>query len=278
MKLIKPYFQILEQGVTKQDIYKHIEKCARTCYKSEDLITDESAVPFVERMINRKHLATLEHGTVYLTVSVHNDYYVEVIDSYRLNKYSEIRYDDNNAYITTNLRVILENNWQEDLQYLSEPTDFHAKRVTVKFVCNRQVSHEYVRHRVFSFCQESTRYCNYTKGKFGGELIFIQPLWTYDKTDKDFDYDEACRELADTLGMIEGTYFYLIEDCNWKPQQAATILPNALKTELVMTGFIEDWKHFFDLRALEVTGPAHPQAKELTLPLYEEFVKRGYIK
>lgn len=275
MKLIKPYFQILEQGVAKQDIYKHIEKCARTCYKSEDLITDESAVPFVERMINSKHLATTEHGTVYLTISTYKDDYIEVVESYNNNKYSEVRFDENNAYITTNLRVILENNWQEDLQYLSEPTNVHAKRVTVKFVCNRQVSHEFVRHRVFSFCQESTRYCNYSKGKFGGELTFIEPCWFYGHA---MPSSSEVNELKSSLFDIEQRYFNLINDHNWKPQQAATILPNALKTELVMTGFIEDWKHFFDLRALEVTGPAHPQAKELAIPLYEEFIKRGYIK
>lgn len=110
---------------------------------------------------------------------------------------------------------------------------FHKKRYTVKFICNRQVSHEFVRHRVFSFAQESTRYCNYTKGKFGGELTFIEPCWDYMKTNDERD------TLLGTLASIENTYKRLIE-LQWLPQQAATILPNALKTELIMTGFIDD--------------------------------------
>jgi len=112
-------------------------------------------------------------------------------------------------------------------------------------------------------------YCNYTKGKFGSELTFIDPCWGQDSTDNII--------LLETLENIERNYFSLIKE-GWLPQQAATILPNAIKTELVMTGFVEDWKHFFDLRALGTTGAPHPQAKELALPLYEKFIELGYIK
>lgn len=261
MKLIEPSFEIIEQT----DIYKHIELCGRTCYKSTDKITDESAKPFVDRMINSKHYAMLEHGTVYLTIP---GSYTYTYEKNRFSKCQTVYYPKEKisfTYVTTNLRVIAENNLWKDLQYLCEPTEHHAKRYTVKFICNRQVSHEFVRHRVFSFAQESTRYCNYSKNKFGSELTFIKPCWEHD--------DPA---FESTLEWIENSYMLLTEH-GWKAQEAATILPNALKTELIMTGFAEDWEHFFDLRALGKTGAPHPQAKQLALPLYEEFINRGYI-
>lgn len=272
MKLIKPSYEILTPTDWREwGIKKFIELVGRTCYKSEDKITDDSYKGFVQRMIDSKHYAMLEHGTVYITASSYI-YLNKLKGDYDKNKYSIVKehFDHKGNlfyYITTNLRVLIENYWINDLCYLSEPTNYHAKRITVKFICNRQVSHEFVRHRVFSFAQESTRYCNYTKGKFGGELTFIEPCWEHS------DYVV----LENILKEIEHTYFYFIKE-GWKPQQAATILPNALKTELVMTGFIEDWKHFFDLRAIGTTGAPHPQAQELALPLYNEFVKLGYIK
>lgn len=125
--------------------------------------------------------------------------------------------------------------------------------------------------RVFSFAQESTRYCNYSKDKFGNELTFIYPCWMPELQEDDWG------PFFHAVYQIEKDYLQLIKD-GWKPQEAATILPNALKTELIMTGFIDDWKHFFQLRALGTTGAPHPQAKELALPLYEEFIKRGLIK
>ena len=113
-------------------------------------------------------------------------------------------------------------------------------------------------------------YCNYTKAKFGSELTFIEPCWDY-KVTHDMETD-----FLDCLQYIEDTYFTLI-DKQWTAQEAATILPNALKTELIMTGFEDDWNHFFDLRARGTTGAPHPQAKELAMPLMEEFKKRNLI-
>ena len=276
MKLIKPSYEILTPTDWREwGIKKFIELIGRTCYKSEDKITDNSYKIFVQKMIDSKHYAMLEHGTVYITASDYI-YYTKLIGDYDKNKYSVVKehfdkYGNVIHCITTNLRVLIENGWINDLCYLSEPTEYHAKRITVKFICNRQVSHEFVRHRVFSFAQESTRYCNYTKGKFGGELTFIEPCWVYNKSIVYTDF-------VNTIKLIEDSYFNFIKECGWKPQQAATILPNALKTELVMTGFVKDWQHFFNLRALGKTGAPHPQAKELALPLYNDFVKLGYIK
>lgn len=290
MKLIKPSFEILTPTDWREwGIKKFIELVGRTCYKSEDKITDDSYKDFVQRMINSKHYAMLEHGTVYLEFHVKDPSIVGIEDYHRqqgiindlINKYSNNLYSKifvnqyyDTCFITTNYRVLIENKWINDIKYLCQPSVFHAKRITVKFICNRQVSHEFVRHRVFSFAQESTRYCNYTKGKFGGELTFIEPCWNINEALQLSGYGNV---LKNNLENVEESYFRLIE-CGWKPQQAATILPNALKTELVMTGFIEDWQHFFDLRALDKTGPAHPQAKELALPLYHKFIESGYIK
>ena len=294
MKLIKPSYEIFEQGFEEQDIYKQIEKAGRTCYKSEDKITDESAKPFVDRMISSKHYAMLEHGTVYLFARWYQHAEGSPLSKYHDNKFSRFNTNDNGTYITTNLRVLVENNWLDDLQYMCEPTEYHEKRYTVKFICDRGVSHEFVRHRAFSFAQESTRYCNYSKEKFGNELTFIIPVWLVDLKegnyivhdddiyrDNEFELHpkNTCEEsfcFASSLFMFEDLYKTFI-DYEWKAQQARNLLPNALKTELVMTGFESDWKHFFDLRAYGVTGKPHPQASELAIPLLNEFIEKGYL-
>lgn len=165
MKLIKPKFEILQCGSQISDIIKHIELCSRTCYKSEDKITDSSAKEFVERLIKSGHGAMLEHGTVYLKVTSEVDEcgdVNEIVNDYRFNKFSVVRgkytpFTKSNFYITTNYRVLVENGWLEDLKYLCEPTEFHEKRPSVRFTLDRGISHEFVRHRVFSFAQESTR-------------------------------------------------------------------------------------------------------------------------
>lgn len=128
---------------------------------------------------------------------------------------------------------------------------------------------EFVRHRVFSFTQESTRYCNYSKDKFDNNVTFITPLWLSDIK------EITTWEL--TMKFCEDSYNNLLM-LGWKPQQARTVLPNSLKTELIMTGFISDWQHFFSLRSNKYgRGGAHPQADELATPLYEYFVNNKYI-
>lgn len=287
MRLIKPSFEIWDQQSGLEGIYKQIERVGRVCYKSEDKITEDSAKPFVERMVKSGHGAMLEHGTVYLQLLWSEDGQKEFEDlkaRYTTNQYSkifEIHTYPHSLYITTNYRVLVENNWLDDLKYLCEPTEHHKKRVTIHFICDRGVSHEFVRHRVFSFAQESTRYCNYSKDKFGNEITFIIPCW-YDWTEgvahindysKYGNFSEDSQAYLTSLIGAELSYFRLI-NTGWKPQQARAVLPNSLKTELVMTGFVEDWKHFFFLRC---SVNAHPQARELAIPLSEEFVKRGYI-
>ena len=277
MKLINPSFEILEQGFSIFDIFKHIELCGRTCYKSTDKITEASSKPFVNRMIDSKHYAMLEHGTVYLTIPNKNVSRSLLVYHYEINPYSKVVMTDDNIYITTNYRVIIENNWNDHLKYITAPSEFHVRRITVKFICNRQVSHEFVRHRVFSFAQESTRYCNYTKDKFDGQLTFIKPNWINEEyIPGEYKGSDQFIVLIEYLENVESTYNFMINS-GWKPQQAATVLPNALKTELIMTGFVSDWKHFFDLRAIGTTGAPHPQAKELAEPLMNEFINLKYI-
>ena len=294
MKLIKPSFEIWEQPSGLEGVYKQIERAGRICYKSEDKITEDSAKSFVDRMIKSGHGAMLEHGTVYLKVFnvIENS---ELIDKYKSNKYSVVK-EGTEVYnchgdilygsckcITTNYRVLVENGWLDDLKYICEPTEFHEKRITVHFVCDRGVSHEFVRHRVMSFAQESTRYCNYSKDKFGNELTFIQPCWLDDERLKLYGpYHTVIRDKSlesifiASLNNAEKDYIDLI-DLGWKPQEARAVLPNSLKTELVVTGFVSDWNHFFDLRARGTTGAPHPQAKELAEPLMKEFITRKYI-
>lgn len=299
MKLIKPSFEILEQELGIQGIYKQIERAGRTCYKSEDRITDDSAEKFVNMIKDRQHTAMLEHGTVYLYCA--DQSFIFVGSKYELNKYSDVIWHEyapghrTAVAITTNYRVLYENNWLDDLKYLCEPAEYHERRITVKFLCDRGILAEFTRHRVFSFAAESTRYCNYTKDKFNKELTFIIPSWSSLKEARyvywDGDYVENTTPeslphtilkhvVGDTddifLSVCENTelsYKYLINKGK-TPQEARNILPNSLKTELVMTGTIEQWKGFFKLRC---DVAAHPQARELAIPLKEEFIKKGYI-
>lgn len=273
MKLIQSKVELIEQGNSIEDIYKHIELCSRVCYKSEDKITPDSAKEFVDRMINSGHGAMLEHGTVYLKLEGINkswEYYHA--QEYLENNYSKVvieREDIDSTdwckfYITTNFRVLIENNWLNDLKYICEPIKYHERRITVKFTCDRGVSHEFVRHRVFSFAQESTRFCNYSKDKFGNEITFIQSDYFTNNNSTKMD-ESNINYFEQSLKDSERYYFKLLE-LGWKPQQARQVLPNALKTELIMTGFESDWKHFFDLRCAK---NAHPDAQKLANELKE---------
>lgn len=280
MKLIESSVQIIEE----KDPYKMIELAGRTCYKSEDKITEDSAKEFVDRMIKLGHGAMLEHGTIYLTIDG-EDPNLSKIQSNPHTKVNLVPYEvltegnytiSYKAHITTNLRVLIENNLKELLQYQVEPTEHHEKRITAKFICDRGVSHEFVRHRVFSFAQESQRYCNYNKDKFNNELTFIKPTWLdiptgdYTYWDGDWcDIDNMKIQLPSDNGVADnflwclnnaGMQYRLLINKGLKPQEARGVLPNATKTELVMTGFEGDWEHFFELRC---SGAAHPDAKKL---------------
>lgn len=292
MRLIKPSFSIWDQQEGLEGIYKQIERAGRVCYKSEDKITEDSAKDFVDRMIKLGHGAMLEHGTIYLIIDC-SGRLLDVANKYVNNKYSEwtLHPDGVHYCITTNYRVLLQNGWLDDLQYLCEPTEYHEKRVTIHFVCDRGVSHEFVRHRLFSFAQESTRYCNYSKDKLGNELTFILPPWVDERQLGEQNSQELLIQMGSlsnptytqedlnelyflfSLASSEVQYFNLINN-GWKPQEARAVLPNSLKTELVVTGFVSDWEHFFELRD---AGSAHPQARGLAHLLHMEFLRRKYL-
>ena len=293
MKLIKQSFEILDQQCGLEGIYKQIEISGRTCYKSEDKITEDSAKEFVDRMIKSGHGAMLEHGTVYLAMPVETMLPIEANGwgKYTKNPYSKglkvCNVDgQKRVAITTNLRVLVENGWLDDLQYICEPTEYHEKRITVKFTTDQGILREFTRHRVFSFAVESTRYCNYSKNRFSNEVTFIQPNWISDEDVKDYhinynyfiDQDNnhitAVNRFISALKNAEYFYMELIK-LGWKPQQARNILPLATKCDMVMTGFVSDWKHFFELRD---AASAHPQAQELAHSLHEIFIQRGLIE
>ena len=195
MKTINAGYEILTP--IRGDELQLIEKAGRTCYKSEDKITDESAKKFVDGLIKRNHEAMLEHS------------------------------------------------------FLS-----------IRFIYDRGVSHELVRHRLASFAQESTRYCNYSQDKFGNELTFIKPLFFDEDTNEYRLWEHAMR-------VAESDYMMML-NAGRTAQEARSILPNSIKTEVVMSTNYREWRHFFKLRAARATGPAHPQMEEITRPLLEE--------
>lgn len=207
----------------------------------------------------------------------------------------KVNTDNKYAYVTMNYRHIIENNWLEDLKYLCEPTEHHEKRITVKFLLPISISREFCRHRVFSFAEMSTRYCNYNADKFNNEITFIIPYWAdlkearYQYWDNDWVDATDKNKIPDTIlkhfkgdstdiflsqcESAEVNYKALINR-GCKAQEAREILPLCTKTELIMTGTIEQWRGFFKLRTDKA---AHPQAQELAIPLKEEFKKLHYI-
>ena len=197
MKIINACYSI-ETPIDGAGMLKRIEKAGRTCYKSEDRITDESAKAFVRKLIERGHESVLEHESI-----------------------------------------------------------------TVRFICDRGVSHEIVRHRLASYSQESTRYCNYSGDRFGSELTFIKPCFFKEKKG-------AYCSWYNSMDFAECAYFDMLDD-GCTPQEARTVLPNSTKTEIVMTANLREWRHFLKLRTAKA---AHPQMRELTVPLLHELQER----
>ena len=290
MKLINQSYEICKtHGYTLQDIYKDIERAARVSYKSEDKITEDSAEKMVERLINMKHYSPLEFGTVYLKFP--NTSLDEVdVEKYEINRFSAVTITkDSTRYVTTNYRVIVENHWEDDLKYICEPTKYHQIRTTVKFITNRAMTHELVRHRSMSFMQEGQRYCNYAKDKFGNQLTFIIPVQctkhipnnTELKDNIDIDNfvwgDNNGMKFLKVNKLTQGMLYLFYDtevhyigliNLGWKPQEVRAILPNATKTELYMCGFHKDWDHFFDLRDKPYVDP---QMYDLVCPLHQEY-------
>lgn len=299
MKLIESKAEYIPQEEGLNGIYKQIELAGRTAYHSQDKITPTSAKDFVDRMSKSNHGAALEHGTVYL--------YCKSIGAeknawFSDNPYSKVVSVLSNTekgmngqpvyhqYITTNYRVIEELKCHRQLQLICSPTEFHEKRYTMRFTCSRAIAQELTRHRVFSFLMESQRYINYSKERHGGELSVIIPSWcTHLIENNSYDLTTAkmCGESENmppleqrfimSMCFAEEIYMEYLED-SIQPQQARDVLPNAAKTELIMTGFASDWARLFELRLYESTGKVAPDMKVLMQKAYKEFENYGIAR
>ena len=308
MKLIKQSFEFINQtDFSLVGIKKHIEKCARVSYKSEDKITDTSYEKFVNMLESRGHDRPLEFGTVYLTLRGDDTDALRNIFIYAENPWTKIHkqvikaeYDPNIHvvlnHVTTNYRVIVENHLEEDLKYLCEPTEYHYKRYTVHMILDRGVMDEFRTHVGLSHLAESTRYCNYSKDKFGNELTFIKPCWLNvpegkynhcimvsknspdirvecvgsDEIGKYYNIGENEGLFLNGLVQSELTYLHLINNRKWTPQQARSVLPLGIKSELISCGFEDAWENFFKRRD---APDAHPMAQEIANPMHKEFFK-----
>ena len=288
MKLINPKVEQWHCGYTLPEIWSHIAKCARVCYQSEPRGNAETDEEFVKRVILRNHsfeeiaynrelqlklhLSTLEHGTIYLFFPY--DKRDENIE-FRINdKFSRINVDDDdNVYITTNMRYIVEYGLVDNcLEFICSPKQFHTLRTTFNIITDIGVARELDRHRSHSISEESSRFCNYSKDKFGKELTFIKPEWFNSEfIDKDGHWDsntfyrstkQSIEEDAylGNLLRVESNYLKLIKN-GWTPQQARQILPLNTKVQTIHTAFNDDWEEFIKLRADACSGSVHPNMK-----------------
>lgn len=281
MKLIRPSVEIRQQGEGMDGMYEHIEWAGRHCYKSHDKMTADSAKKFVANITKSGHGSVLEHGTIYLAIP-----FDDMPENLLHNPYTKCKEVHTPAIetwyaVTTNYRVIVENNWDLLLMYECPPTIEHEKRITAKFITDRAVSHEFVRSRSMCFSQESQRYCNYGKDKFGSQITFIKPSWWNTKSEDKESFKKALLKAEETYLKAIRAWDERKQDKRFRtkhkgnplsPQMARMILPNATKTELVMTGFESDWNHFFKLRC---SPAAHPDARYLANKLKQLMINEN---
>lgn len=333
MNIIPASYEIFDipSADDKMAVLKHIEKIARTCYKSEDKITDTSCVKIIENLKNRKHWAMLEHYVFDIRVDSNTanevarlksaaqyhcnidttltnsikflnitqgpatigrrpryilstsattiNYIGEAIDRsedyishdmphinslrwFLYNKYPELIIKPNNGMsVNPNDLKKFMFMTQDEVNNLDPYQRMYHEYMTVKFIVDRGVSHEIVRHRMASYAQESTRYCNYAKNGFGGEITVINPIMFRPNTNKYDVWKRACKN-------AEHEYFELLRS-EATPQEARSVLPNSLKTELVMTTYLQEWVHFFKMR---VPTAAHIQMREVSIPLFKQVI------
>ena len=295
MRIISPSVSI----ITEKDPFKKIEKVGRTCYKSEDKITEDSAKKFYRGLVSRKHTAMVEHTTFLFKL---DRFQYDVLQAMHPYKYLNFTEDKGRCLISGNLRAINESEaislckalydldpelvYNEDMKLFLETYEVEGKvsiidfselknptenefmnhfYMTFLYTTDRGVTHEMVRHRPASYAQESTRYCNYSKDQFGNEITIIKP------TDWDDWKDINKLHFCTAVESCEREYFNLIRN-GLSPQQARAVLPNALKTEIIMTACAGELEHFFDLRSRGITGAPHPDIKtvaDMALTMYE---------
>lgn len=325
MKIIEPSVEYWQQGAGMEGVWNQIAKATRVCYQSKPR-EGESSEDFVKRIIlkpaliegslddlehckfnfDKMHGGMLEHGTVYITVPPYiaaDKISAKAFTILIINKYSKVNTVNNWDYITTNLRVLFEENILDCLKYITEPTEHHVKRYTFSVITDIGVTREMNRHRKFSIAEQSTRYCDLTKDKFGNSLSFPLPSWI-DKdlletsevdncllSDMSADLNLATTEDINNFKVHNGTenwddidfYIYAnlvaqycyqaLRNRGWRPEQARQVLPLGLKTQAIYTAFVDDWEHFLKLRADNISGKAHPNAKLIAGKIRDEINK-----
>lgn len=290
MKLIKQSFEILEQkDFTIKGIKQFVERCARVSYKSEDKMTDTSYEKFVGILESRDHARPLEFGTVHLKMNASD--FNKIRSTLCLNKiyndqWIKHYYVGDVTYVTTNYRYylnILEIFPKVEKFFTEENNEYYPKRYTVHMILDRGVMDEFRTHVGLSHLAESTRYCNYSKHKFGNEVTFIKPCWLNIPLG---DYGIASLPGDNILGLSGGArifvdslldaedYYLTLLGQGWTPQQARSVLPLGIKSELISCGFKDAWKNFFYRRDAK---DAHPMAQEIAKPMHKEFIERGFI-
>lgn len=304
IKVVNPSVEMwTQEGYTLDAIWKHIARCARVCYQSVPKNDGETDYNFLVRtlfkgcnvlkkyydkeFIIKTHLSVCEHGTVHLKYRLFMTKDIARATRFINNPYSKYKINDGYAYVTTNMRVLIENNWLEEFEFIDTTPNcpYYTDRYTVNFITDIGASRELNRHRVNSISEESTRYCRYNADKFGNNISVAKLSWIPDD-----DADGQCYktgffkdiEICDDV-HIQGHYcygwtaidwyLYGLQIANlvyckciklgWTAQQAREILPLNTKTQVVHTAFVDDWQHFIDLRSNGVSGVPHPMAKEL---------------
>ena len=286
MKLIKQSFEFFNQtDFTLVGIKKQIERCARVSYKSEDRITDTSYEKFVNMLQSRDHDRPLEFGTVHLKIEFSKfqgfmqALYVNGIFN---NIWIKSNYNEGIMYITTNYRYYLDIvKCLPDIEdyFTAENNEYYPKRYTVHMTLDRGVMDEFRTHVGLSHLAESTRYCNYSKDKFGNEATFVIPSWCDSLVEgskqeySPFEINDDEVEFMNALQNAQNSYLSLLK-MGWTPQQARSVLPLGVKSELISCGFGDAWENFFYRRDAR---DAHPMAREIAKPMHKEFVSRGFI-
>ena len=304
IKVVNPSVELWKQeGYTLDAIWKHIARCARVCYQSTPKNNGETDYGFVVRtllkgkdVINKPynikdikgcHLSVFEHGIVHLKLPLTIAQGIMQSKRFTNNHYSRSKLYGDYCYVTTNMRVIIENAWVNALEFIDNNNGcpYYKGFATISFITNIGVSRELNRHRCHSISEESTRYCAYDKGKFGNGITVAKLPWIpeVDPNGEGHDYNEGFfndNEVFDN-NIIEEQYtanwtavdwfFYGLQICDlvyrktrelgWTAQQAREILPLNTKTQVVHTAYLDDWYQWVLLRADEVSGKVHPCMK-----------------
>lgn len=302
MRIIEPGFTILDE-LDQQSLPVRIEFCGRICYKSENRIDSDSAIPFVRKMVENGHNSVLEMGVVTLVVTCSTPDPILTLFSLQPKFLQINRLDDHRLLVTGSIRtyremllfhpedviaqaialflshqhpyffdnvptakeqesVAIDKMDLKTVEQLAAPLFVKHRYLAVKFIVNRAVTHELVRHRPCTFLQESQRYCRYSADKFGNEVTFIKPIF----------FAEQSEEFAvwkQSMEAMEAQYLRLLQTST--PQAARTVLPNSCKTEIIVYTNLLEWRHILSLR----TSPAaEPSMREVMIPLSRELQKR----